>query len=443
MEIERILFSPLGDTDPIRNCYDGACLHIVRHYHPSKVVLFYTKDMEEKERRDHRYTRAIHRLQPELPIQEIFSEIEDPHHFDAFNTILPEKMAKLRELYPEAQILINLSSGTPQMKTLMAILSIEFPNCLGIQVESPSHASNRTHSATQDEEDINALLENNFDDEEGAENRCIEPKLRVFRYYAEKSRIASLVDAQEFPAALKLSNGCPEITDDAIKLLKHATIRMQLEPEKAKKVLSHYAGVQLFPMKDKQGENLVEYFLLMQQDERAGRLSNLVVRIIPFLYTFMLAYEDKNVCKPLRQLCSKSGGGYRLGRSVLMNEERGFLIYLDQELLHGYRDNDNLSFYNLLLHSEYLQKSGGVKNKELHSSLLEILEQIKDVRDIRNRAAHEMVNITAESFEQKAKISPSEMLNAFWKMLVLLYGKEIVPLRGIYGQIGTWVKELL
>ena len=46
----RILFSPIGDTDPVRYCYDGACLHIVRHYHPDKVVLFLTKAMSEKEK---------------------------------------------------------------------------------------------------------------------------------------------------------------------------------------------------------------------------------------------------------------------------------------------------------------------------------------------------------------------------------------------------------
>ena len=37
---KRVLFSPIGTTDPIRDCYDGGCLHIVRHYRPQKVVLY-------------------------------------------------------------------------------------------------------------------------------------------------------------------------------------------------------------------------------------------------------------------------------------------------------------------------------------------------------------------------------------------------------------------
>ena len=85
----RILFSPLGDTDPVRGCYDGAMLHIVRHYQPERVVLFYTHDMAEKERHDHRYTRAVQRLAPECQIEEVFTEIRDAHLYESFSRILP------------------------------------------------------------------------------------------------------------------------------------------------------------------------------------------------------------------------------------------------------------------------------------------------------------------------------------------------------------------
>lgn len=47
----KILFSPIGTTDPVRNCRDGACLHILRHYHPDKVVLYFTAEMEKRERK--------------------------------------------------------------------------------------------------------------------------------------------------------------------------------------------------------------------------------------------------------------------------------------------------------------------------------------------------------------------------------------------------------
>ena len=52
----RILFSPIGNTDPITNNYDGAMLHIIREYRPDKVYLYLSKDIVNKEEKDHRYS---------------------------------------------------------------------------------------------------------------------------------------------------------------------------------------------------------------------------------------------------------------------------------------------------------------------------------------------------------------------------------------------------
>ena len=164
----RILFSPLGDTDPVRGCYDGAMLHIVRNYQPERIVLFYTHDMAEKERHDHRYTRAVQRLAPECQIEEVFTEIRDAHLYESFSRILPQEVLRIRETFPGSTLLLNLSSGTPQMKTVLAMLASDMEDCIGVQVAAPARHSNRANEATQDAEDIDSLLENNFDDEEGA-----------------------------------------------------------------------------------------------------------------------------------------------------------------------------------------------------------------------------------------------------------------------------------
>lgn len=39
----KVLFSPIGNSDPWSNDRDGAMLHIVRHYQPDIVVLFLLK----------------------------------------------------------------------------------------------------------------------------------------------------------------------------------------------------------------------------------------------------------------------------------------------------------------------------------------------------------------------------------------------------------------
>ena len=98
--MERVLFSPVGDTDPVRGCCDGACLHIVRHYRPTRVILFYTQEMEEKERHDHRYTRAIERIAPDCTIENIFSGIRDAHLYESFGQVLPQHIGILAEIMP-------------------------------------------------------------------------------------------------------------------------------------------------------------------------------------------------------------------------------------------------------------------------------------------------------------------------------------------------------
>ena len=69
-----VLFSPIGTTDPIREYYDGPMLHIVRHYLPHKVYLYYTREMDRK--------REIIKqaLKPfNVNIEEIITDIQNPH----------------------------------------------------------------------------------------------------------------------------------------------------------------------------------------------------------------------------------------------------------------------------------------------------------------------------------------------------------------------------
>lgn len=437
--MERILFSPLGDSDPIRNCYDGACLHIVRHYQPTQVVLFYTAEMERKERRDHRYTRALRRLAPQCAVREIFSGIENPQQFDVFKDVLPAAVSELADAHPEAQILLNLSSGTPQMKTVMALLSVDFPNCVGVQVDTPVRGSNRSAFAAQDDEDVEALLENNFDEEPGAVNRCHEPALRVFRYYAERSRILSLAETYEYPAALRLARGCPELPQMARSLIEHAAARSALQTEAAKKALSRYNGKMLFPIDGDAGE-LLEYYLLMQMDERCGRLSNMMVRVIPFLYSYLLAYERKNITLQLRSLCRRKKQGYCLLRESLAESDAGFLAYLDQKFFPEYREGA-LSFLLLYYHGEYLKDKPAVRDAALHAQVMAEVEQVACARELRNSAAHEMVNVTRSSFVAAVGMEPDALLNHFWQMLRVLYGERIQPLRGIYQNLNQWLKR--
>ncbi len=79
---KRILFSPVGGTDPIKYCSDGSMLHICRHYQPDEVVLYLSKEMTEKHREDNRYVKCIELLGELLHHNFLVRVIENPEFVD-------------------------------------------------------------------------------------------------------------------------------------------------------------------------------------------------------------------------------------------------------------------------------------------------------------------------------------------------------------------------
>ena len=55
----KILFSPIGGSDPIRNFRDGSMLHICRYYLPDKVILYLTGEMYQHHLQDNRYVFTL------------------------------------------------------------------------------------------------------------------------------------------------------------------------------------------------------------------------------------------------------------------------------------------------------------------------------------------------------------------------------------------------
>ena len=63
---KKVLFSPVGSTDPISGEYDGALLHIIRKYRSRKVYLYLLKEICEFEDKDSRYSYCFDRLKEHL-----------------------------------------------------------------------------------------------------------------------------------------------------------------------------------------------------------------------------------------------------------------------------------------------------------------------------------------------------------------------------------------
>lgn len=181
--MKRILFSCVGSTDPVRGLRDGSMLHIMRHYRPDKVVLYLSAEIREKDAKDHRFQRAFDDFEQRVPdyrpeIVRIESDIRDVSDFDCFYDEFGKYIRELQTAEPDAEILLNLSSGSVQMKMTLALLSADLRfRTRGIQVKTPEKAASKAQRTTDKGYDLEAEIELNEDFETDAPNRCEEPRL--------------------------------------------------------------------------------------------------------------------------------------------------------------------------------------------------------------------------------------------------------------------------
>lgn len=260
----RILFTPAGDTDPVRGFHDGAILHILRHYPADKVILFLTKDMEEKEDEMHCYTRGIASVAPDVTVEILRSGITEPQKYEKL-TAIQDAFASAYDAHPEAEWLLNVSSGTPQIKTVMALLALDYPRTKAIQVPSPERKSNRGNHPCRTADELVEMLDCNEDAEPGAVNRCEEPPLLLLKRHGLLRQVTSLVRNYEYAGALQIvsqNKNC--FSPISEKLLQHAALRRDLMWKEANKVIAQYEGK---PLIEGAGD-FSEYFQVMEMRQR-------------------------------------------------------------------------------------------------------------------------------------------------------------------------------
>lgn len=443
MEKDLILFSPIGSTDPIRKMHDGPCIHIIRNYHPYKVFLFLTKEMGDKEKAFQFYTKPIKKVAPDIEIEYIYTDIVDAHLYDSFMQSIPNAVYDVHERYPEAEILMNISSGTPQMTTTMAIISMQESWFRPVQVMTPVHASNQNNKG-DDQADIDTMMETNMDDEDGAENRCDEPKLRALHYYDDRNRINSLIGQFEYRAAHTIARQNPDIPAEVAKLLDHAYWRNQLQGKKAKETLSKYEGISLFPFTGRKSD-LIEYFLTIQIEQKKRNLSRVLTQVIPFMYELLLEYVKNNTNINLDSIADRKGGQHYICRkNKIRDAYPGMLQFLDTCYPGtGFKNDSDLSAKIIMQLCEYADNSNLAKDKAKHTEMLESLDRVEKVIRLRNEVAHNMLDIDEEEFRNRTQMNSDALIEELFKLLRLTYGDDIRNLRNVYTQINQWITKLL
>lgn len=376
--MKRILFSPVGSTDPISSQRDGALLHIIREYRPDKVILFLSKEINGYEKTDNRYSYCLKKLQ-ELIGKEIEFEwmiredLVDVHLFDPilldFKGILEDLCSSIEE---EDELLLNISSGSPAMKSALQTLTAftERP-MIPIQVSSPNKEVN-THEDVKGDYDVELQWELNLDNaDETFENRCTKSNITNLNTEIRRSIIQEHIEAYDYRAALDVANSVRDyISKDAISLIEAGSARLKLDKSNCEKN-AKAANYDIYPIKQGDHWNIFEYLMIMKIKLEKEEYADYIRSISPVFLKLLEMIIKKTQIVDLNSLIrfDKRSGSAWVKETNKYVKSFDYIAIIDEN------------------------GKGGID-----LSIKNIIYKIRDIEEsVRNRAAHNITCITDES----------------------------------------------
>lgn len=429
-----ILFSPVGGHDPIASYHDGAVLHICRVYKPEKVYLYLSHEMLERSKQDDRYRLSLERLQRQMGhVMELHmierDELTQVQLFDTFYTDFDQLLREIHDANPDSTLLVNLSSGTPAMKSALNVISVlaQYP-MQAVQVSTPNKRENPKDEDPKDY-DVDAFWELDQDNEPDFTNRCHEVEGEHLLVKIKKESIRRLLDAYNYKAALLLAQDIAEfIPADTMRMMQAAECRLQLDKSgytKAMQGMKH----KFTPIEMSDHRQIFEYVLSLQIKMRQGNYADFLRGLTPVvLDLFTMCLRDQLGITP-DQFCSKmKKGGYKVDTAVMQRTERGREIR--QALKSG------MARHNNRYGTRYTDIQETVLNSMQICFIFEgmlpegaLLDDICTMREnveskLRNIAAHEIESVTDDWIYRQTRLHAEDIMKLL-KRLVLCAGVKV------------------
>lgn len=406
--MNRILFSFVGNTDPMKSFHDGPLIHIVRHYHPDKVYAFLSKKMEEKEEEHQLYSKSVKLVNPKSEFIPIFSGIEDASDFDVFTEPVLRALQEIQNKNPNSEILINITSGTLQMISatclLVASLNMKFKL---VQVKNPDRSSQdkdyypdfdpKTH-------EIEDFYNNeNLDSMENSISRCYEPGMLSYKEKVVQSQIYSLCKAYDYEGALNYLNSNSNLFElekyEKVKLLlEHGKYRLNFSWKEAEK-RAQDLGLKksLYPVEDKKAKDFIEFFMIMCINQMKGDLSSFVLKLSPLADDIAKYIITDVFGVSLKKIAYESNHIFRLDEKRANSAYPGISNFLDDKFIENnkgaFQWNTPMNYYSMIALLEYFEHK--YKNREQYETIVE-LKKWSGILNVRNQAAHTLSEITED-----------------------------------------------
>ena len=418
-----ILFTPVGGTDPISetNLQDGSMLHICREYKPDKVVLYMSDEILSRHRKDNRYILCLEKL-AELQKRSVQYEIIERaglvsvQAFDYFYKDFSVLLSQIKdEMEADDRLLINISSGTPSMKSSLVVLcTLGEVDAKMVQVKTPEKKMNQHfHSANYD---VDALWENNTDNFDDAENRCEEIVCPTLSDLMKKEIIRKHLKAYDYHAAV--------VVADTLLDLK-ASLRNALQMAEARYLMKNTVDAYIregvnfsLPVKTGKYRDCFEYALVSNVKLKKGEYADFIRSVTPLitdLFELVLSDQFKinidDYCTYEYKKENNRGHFLLLEEKELkkvrvrrwdMNKLQGTEAYA---ILNSYYKG---GFYARDISSDHL--IGIIDGKTNDSKLLLLVYRLRMVEErCRNLAAHEIVSITDKTIKDLTGYSPERI----------------------------------
>ena len=457
---KKILLTFAGNTDPTRGEHDGPIIHICRYYKPDKIYLILTKEMEERDEEPYNiYERAIKEnlkgYNPE--IVHINTGIEEAHHFDIYFNWIYETFEKIKKEEKDAEIYLNMTSGTSQLtiNLLMYYIDSFDLNLIPIQVETYTGQSNQSkeNNKTVDKNyDVEAEAICNLDNEEKTRTyRIVIPNLKKYSRILTKNQIQKLLEQYKYEAISELLKR--NIFDKNLELntlVNFAIERTNLKGLDCNKKLyslnnKNYDKLYYFT-KDKNISKIsdwyqiVDYFTLANIKQKTEDISAYTLMLEPIIVRIYLSILKDLMKINLEKLFKRDTNGYKI---ELKRLEEGLKKMLKEDLKKTYlKDDVYISAQVLTCTIKYYLKKEKKLDINYFNSFSKTLAKIKNVR---NTLAHELKSINREDFNRESGTT-IEQVNTkildFFEKFYKQYGykKEMVE---VYDNLNKEINKLL
>lgn len=388
----KYLITCMGNSDPIREQHDSAILHICRHERPEVIIVIHS---ERSKSRHNLLERALESIPGYHYTLESWATVipnETVPLFDKVYDFLNREIQKIKKdkrFTIQDEIILNITSGTPQMISALAVINrLEEYGFRAIQVTTPLEDSNT--GSESEKKSIEELIAENMDATVGQKNRCHEDLGENVRRLILSNNLKKIIQNYDYKAAALLLNEFATFPnrESLLNLLNEAyqTIQLQQLPERIKKLRC-----------DDSTKRIIFFMSILNMSWKRGDVAEVLIRIKSIVefamhtYIDLYANDQRNGRKWNRYIKPKTG-------------DRRFFTDKAVEILEreGSYNSKNYTEWPTLkiIYFESLKdnKMGGL------SRYNEWWKQIDAINDMRNKVAHNLDPISHEDYNATLRL---------------------------------------